>query len=107
MTKTWVRTLLHLTPRYKSANYLLENERITTIIKGKITLAVVQIADIYVNKIDLYVKKSQTVSKGQRIGMIKLGSQVDLLLPDQNSITIKVKEGDRVKAGESVLAEFL
>jgi phosphatidylserine decarboxylase len=45
------------------------------------------------------------VSKGEIFGMIRIGSQVDLILPDLPNMKIKVSEGDIVKAGESVLVE--
>ena len=46
------------------------------------------------------------VSKGQRIGMIKMGSQVDLIFPYDSKFDILVKEGDKVKAGETILVKI-
>ena len=46
-----------------------------------------------------------SVSIGERIGIIKFGSQVDLLL-DNPDIKISVKVGDEVKAGLTILAEY-
>jgi phosphatidylserine decarboxylase len=42
------------------------------------------------------------VVKGERIGLIKMGSQVDIILPPD--VQVLVKEGDRVVAGETVIA---
>jgi len=53
--------------------------------------------------IDVNIKKGQIVKKGEQIGMITLGSQATIILPD--TVIIKVKEGDRVRAGESIIAE--
>ena len=42
------------------------------------------------------------VERGERVGLIKFGSRVDILLPGDASLS--VKKGDRVKGGASVLA---
>jgi phosphatidylserine decarboxylase len=44
------------------------------------------------------------VARGQRIGVIRLGSQVDVVLPSH--VRVGVREGERVRAGESVLARI-
>jgi phosphatidylserine decarboxylase len=46
----------------------------------------------------------ESVQRGDRIGLIRYGSRVDIFLPDQ--ATVLVKEGDRVRAGESAVAEL-
>lgn len=106
MTLTWWRVNLKLRPYEKYAGHLFSNERNIMAIAGKIRLAVIQIADIYVNKIECWVKEQEPVAKGERIGMIKLGSQVDVLLPKIAGISINVAVGQKVKAGETVLAYY-
>jgi phosphatidylserine decarboxylase len=91
-------------PLYSNCGHIIQNERNTIILKGKFPLCLVQIADLYVSKIKCWVKVNQIVEKGQKIGMIRMGSQVDVIFPALGSIEIKVKEGQSVKAGESVLA---
>jgi len=44
-----------------------------------------------------------TVARGERVGMIKFGSRVDVFLPPEFKVV--VKEGDRVQGGVSVLGE--
>lgn len=86
---------------------VLVNERLTTVIdEGRFNLAVVQIASRLVRRIDTYLTEGQVVEKGQRIGMIKFGSQVDLVIPKLGNNRIKVHPGDEVMAGVSVLAEY-
>ena len=85
---------------------MLENERHIILIKGKFPVLVVQIADFYIRKIVSYVKEKDNVEKGQKIGIIRMSSQVDIVLPYKKNIKIKVKEGDKVKAGESIIAEY-
>ena len=58
------------------------NERFTTVIEGeRMRVVVVQIASRLVRRIVSYLTVDQDVVTGQRIGMIKFGSQVDVILP--------------------------
>lgn len=104
MTAMWWRVLFRRKPYEANSQHILTNERNTIEIIGKIRIFVTQIADIYVNRIECWVKRGEMVSKGQRIGMIKLGSQVDMIFPCKNIISVRVREGQKVKAGESVIA---
>jgi len=63
---------------------------------------VVQIAEFLARRIEDYVEPNQTVQQGEVIGLIKLGSQVALILPDE--VQPMVKADDRVVDGETVLA---
>jgi phosphatidylserine decarboxylase len=105
MTLMFMKSLFNVKPFYKNCKHVLENERNTVVINGKFQVMVVQIADIYVNKILCSVKPDQKVKKGQRIGMIKMGSQVDCIFPASNA-NIKVKEGQHVEAGTTILSSY-
>lgn len=84
---------------------VFENERATTVIeRPDLEVAVVQIASRLVRQIAGFVKVGESVKLGQRIGVIRLGSQVDVVLPARAEVQISVRPGDRVTAGESVLA---
>lgn len=84
---------------------VFENERATTVIEGAgMEIAVVQIASRLVRQIVGYVKADEDVALGQRIGVIRLGSQVDVVLPRHAGLEIAVKPGERTYAGKSVLA---
>ncbi len=61
------------------------------------------IAGLVARRAVAWVKEGQNVEKGQRIGMIRFSSRVDIALPDGAAPT--AHEGDRVKAGETMLAE--
>ena len=50
------------------------------------------------------IKKGDTVTAGERFGLIRFGSRVDLYLPENMKILVRPK--DRVRAGETILAEF-
>ncbi len=83
---------------------VFHNERMTTVVQaGDLQLAVVQIASRLVRQICSFVHESQQVEKGQRIGMIRFGSQVDLVLPLRPDLEVTVKPGERVTAGQSIV----
>jgi phosphatidylserine decarboxylase len=61
-----------------------------------------QIAGLLARRIVFGYQQGQTVERGQRVGLIKFGSRVDVVLPASASLQVKV--GERVKGGASVLA---
>lgn len=61
-----------------------------------------QIAGLLARRIVFNFAEGQVVERGQRVGLIKFGSRVDVVLPA--GATLKVKVGERVKGGASVLA---
>lgn len=64
-------------------------------------LAFVQIAGFLARRIVCRVKAGDRCRRGERVGMIKLGSRVDIFIPGH--VDLSVKLGDRVRAGETVL----
>jgi phosphatidylserine decarboxylase len=91
----------------RDTEMIFENERATTVIEGnKIQVAVVQIASRLVRQIVPFISEGQQVTLGQRIGLIRFGSQVDLVLPAREDLHITVQPGQRIRAGESVIARF-
>ena len=82
-----------------------ENERATIAIRGgDLQVAVVLIASRLVRQIVTFVRAGDQVGLGQRLAAIRLGSQVDLVLPARPDLEVAVKPGDVVRAGESVVA---
>ncbi len=82
------------------------NERNTIFLKNEhLSMVVVEIADKFVNKIDCYVKEGDRLSIGDKISFIKRGSQADVVVFEED-IKIRVKFGDQVYGGETVLAEY-
>ncbi len=67
-------------------------------------ILVKQIAGILARRIVCWCKEKDKLIKGQRIGLIKFSSQVDLYLPE--NIKINVKKGDKLKAGVTVIGEI-
>jgi phosphatidylserine decarboxylase len=90
----------------RRTDMLFDNERATTVIeRGTLQVAVVQIASRLVRQIVTFVGEGDELDLGQRIGVIRFGSQVDLVLPVREGPDITVKVGERVRAGESILAK--
>ena len=83
-----------------------ENERNYFKIKDKKTqgeIVVVQIAGLIARRIVTQTEKNQEIAQGERIGMIRFGSRVDLYF---NKRKIMVKVGQNVIAGESLIAQI-
>jgi phosphatidylserine decarboxylase len=81
------------------------NERaIIGIETGGRKILVAQVAGYIARRIVCPVKVGDTLKTGQRFGMIKFGSRVDIYLPLDASVNVRI--GDVVKSGETVLAEF-
>lgn len=86
---------------------VFQNERTTTIIEGDdLQVAVVQIASRLVRQIVSFVNEGRDIVLGQRIGVIRFGSQVDLVLPARQGLKLKVQPGELVTAGQSIIATF-
>lgn len=99
--------------RYHKGKYLVawnpksstENERHSVVIKNDdINILVKQIAGAVAKRIINYLKVGQTVQQGKEMGFIKFGSRVDLLLPVDVQINVRLNQ--IVKGGVTVLATF-
>ncbi len=79
------------------------NEQNTVVIEdGEYAVQVKQIAGLLARRIVCWAKPGDVLKKGQRIGLIKFGSRVDVLLPPHANL--RVKKGDHVKGGSTVIA---
>ncbi|UCF55735.1 MAG: phosphatidylserine decarboxylase family protein, partial [Deltaproteobacteria bacterium] len=91
----------------KKPEAVLRNSRLTTVIEnGSVRIAVIQIASRLVRLIASYVKPGDELSLGQRLGMIKFGSQVDIVIPKLEGLQILAEAGRKVKAGVSIIAHY-
>jgi phosphatidylserine decarboxylase len=83
----------------------LENEQMSVGIEARTTRVLVwQIAGLIARRIVTYSKVGDTVRQGDRMGMIRFGSRVDVFVPP--GTTIRAKVGELTTAGVTVLAEF-
>lgn len=103
-----VRKVVHTPGQFLSLREpesLSRNERQSIIIdNGKMQVGIVQIASRLVRRIVSFVKEGQKVSCGQRVGAIRFGSQVDVIIPLNPRCDVHVKTGDVVRAGITILA---
>lgn len=85
------------------AESVLHNEQtLVTIDAGGYEVSFKQIAGLLARRIVCNLQVGDRVERGQRIGLIKFGSRVDVLMPA--GANLKVKTGTRVKGGSTVLA---
>lgn len=83
------------------------NERFTTIIENDaLRVGVVQVASRLVRCIRNYLTPEKMVQAGERLGVIRFGSLVAVIVPKQENVLLTVKPGDRVTAGVSILARY-
>ncbi len=82
----------------------LDNERNAVILKTSKNekVAFIQIAGLVARRIICYLKQGMEVGVGDRYGLIRFGSRMEVCIPAQWKVD--VKPGDRVKAGETILA---
>lgn len=104
------RALMHLMWRMPITDEVrasvAENARNTLVFEGDLSVAMVQIADRYVHQVDCFVSSGDAVTCGQRVGMIRMGSQCDLFVRRMPGLEVLCRPGDRTRAGETVLARY-
>lgn len=83
-----------------------DNERngFVMVTPGGVRVGLVQIAGLIARRIVKFTNEGQTVAAGERIGMIRFGSRVDVYLPD--GIRPLVAEGQLSLAGETIIADL-
>jgi phosphatidylserine decarboxylase len=81
-----------------------ENEQLRLTIEGdRVPLEMREITGVLVRRIVLWKKVGDRLARGERIGIMKFGSRVDLVLPP--GVRVLVAEGDRVRGAETIVAE--
>lgn len=101
--------------KYHSGKYLVawhpksstENERTTVAVKMQDGVEVLfrQIAGALARRIKFYIKEGEVLEQGQEFGFIKFGSRVDVFLPLNAKVTVKI--GDVTKGGRTIIAELV
>ena len=102
------RTLIDRAPHYENSVHIVQNERTVTRFVGHyggepLPFYVVQIGARTVNGIDSWIAPGERVGRGEKFGMIRIGSQVDLVVPARPGLTVMVRPGQRVRGGETIL----
>ncbi|QGP92319.1 Phosphatidylserine decarboxylase proenzyme [Neomoorella glycerini] len=89
-----------------SHRYRLVNERLTIFLRGRdMQLAMVEIADKFVNKINCFISPGQAVTRGQKVSFIERGSQVDLVI-FREDVEFAVRVGQQVYGARTVVARY-
>lgn len=89
-----------------SHRYRLVNERLTLFLDaGELKLALVEIADKFVNKIKCFTAVGEKLQVGQKISFIERGSQVDLII-FKEEVEFVVQVGQQVYGGQTVIARY-
>ena len=98
-------TFLNAVKGAESLRAAMENENANTLIAHDndphFRCKVVQIAGFVARRIVPFLKENQEVHRGQKLGVIKLGSQVSLIIP---KLSLDVQEGDRMIGGQTIIA---
>lgn len=82
--------------RNKSNSLFIDGNEVNILIK--------QIAGVLARRIKCFVEKNRRIKQGEKIGLIYFGSRVEVFLPQ--GLDIKINVGQKVKAGETVIAEI-
>lgn len=100
--------------KYHAGKYLVawhpksstENERTTIVVKtpSGIEILMRQIAGALAKRIVWYVKEGQPVQQGSEFGFIKFGSRVDVFVPLDAKVNVKI--GDKTKGRQTIIAEL-
>ena len=87
-----------------------ENEALALLLEStdelRRVMRVRQITGAIARRIVCWVRPGEALSNGGQFGMIKLGSRTELTLPKETGLEIRVKEGDKVRAGSTVMAYY-
>ncbi|HQX53746.1 MAG TPA: phosphatidylserine decarboxylase, partial [Planctomycetaceae bacterium] len=88
-----------------------ENERLTVMLEEHQApyrgFIVRQITGAIARRIVNWLKPGDELGRGEQFGMIKLGSRTELVLPAEEGLEIRVRLGDNVIAGTTVLASYV
>jgi phosphatidylserine decarboxylase len=84
----------------------VENEQnIMTIRGARVTVVVRQIAGVLARRVVLWKRKGDRVQLGERLGLMKFSSRMDVVLPSE--VEVLVKRGERVTGGVSVIGRIV
>lgn len=90
-------------PAFMKSSTLNHQNKIKIFFEGG-TLVVSQVVGFLARRIKCWVRSGQYLSMGDKIGMILFGSGVTLIMPP--NVKIKVKIGEKVRAGETIIAKW-
>jgi len=82
----------------------VNEQNIVTFAGAKVRLVVKQVAGLIARRVICWKKKGDALQRGELFGLIRFGSRVDVIMPAK--VNIRVKVGDKVRGGSSVIGEY-
>ncbi len=89
---------------YDDAASTVNEQNVLTIRGQDIIVVVKQIAGLIARRVVCWKRPGEALGRGELFGLIRFGSRVDVLLPEH--VTLRVRVGDRVEGGASILGEY-
>ncbi len=87
-----------------------ENEQLAVLLEASTApyrgMIVRQITGAIARRIVCWLKPGDTLQRGEQFGMIKLGSRTELIMPAEEGLEVRVRLGEKVQAGSTVLAAY-
>lgn len=80
------------------------NEKNEILIQGEFKVKVIQVAGVLARRIVDYVDEGSVVERGEKVGLIKLGSMVVMIFPED--LDPEIEEGEYVYGGETIVARY-
>ncbi|MDK1031809.1 MAG: phosphatidylserine decarboxylase family protein [Planctomycetia bacterium] len=103
----WRKGKFHVASKPKASQ---ENERNDMLIAmdedGELSVMVRQIAGVIAGRIVCDAEEGCRLERGERFGMIKFGSRLEVFVPADRAFEVKVREGQKVRAGVTILGVF-
>ena len=87
--------------RHELATFENEQKGLVLETAGGVRIVVVQVAGLIARRIVCYPEKGDTVRRGERYGLIRFGSRLDIYLPKETELRVSL--GDKTVAGETIL----
>jgi len=85
----------------EKSSLLNEQNAVILETEDRLKILLIQIAGFVARRIVCYAKADDTLNKGEIFGMVRFGSRVDLYLPTEVNVTVRM--GQHVKGGESII----
>ncbi len=104
-----IEEIMHTPGKHKSVYFAgaeQKNERKLIQAKSEIMdIEILLLTGAFARRIDTWVKIGERIGQGEKIGIIRFGSQTNLRITTKRGLTLMVKEGDKVNAGITALAK--
>jgi phosphatidylserine decarboxylase len=91
-------------PAFRDQASMVNEQNVVTFQAGEMQVVVKQIAGVLARRIVCWVKSGDRVAAGERFGLIRFGSRVDIVIPPE--FVLHARLGQRIRGGQSILASL-